>query len=126
MRLFSSLIIATFLFSCSVSRNYNPNKKYSREELQQDYTLLRNILEKKHPSLYWYTPKDSMNYFYYEGYKAIADSMTELQFGWKILAPLTAVIHCGHTSFSMSKRLNKFIKNKRVPSFPLFMKIWND
>ena len=126
MRLFSSLIIATFLFSCSVSRNYNPNKKYTREELQQDYTLLRNILEKKHPSLYWYTPKDSMNYFFDEGYKAIADSMTELQFGWKILAPLTAVIHCGHTSFSMSKRWNKFIKDKRVPSFPLFMKIWND
>ena len=94
--------------------------------MRQDYSLLRNILEKKHPSLYWYTSKDSMDYFFDEGYKAIADSMTELQFGWKILAPLTATIHCGHTSFSMSKGWNKFIKDRRIPSFPLYMKIWKD
>jgi hypothetical protein len=126
MRPFFTLFFVTLLFSCSVSRNYNPNRKYSKEELQQDYSLLRNILEKKHPSLYWYTPKDSMDYFFDEGYKAIADSMTELQFGWKILAPLTATIHCGHTSFSMSKGWNKFIKDRRIPSFPLYMKIWKD
>ena len=77
-------------------------------------------MEKKHPSLYWYTPKDSMDYFFDEGYKAITDSMTELQFGWKILAPLTATIHCGHTSFSMSKGWNKFIKNKTHTFFPAF------
>jgi hypothetical protein len=94
--------------------------------LQQDYSVLRTVLEKKHPSLYWYTPKDSMDYFFDAGYKAISDSMTELQFGWKILAPLTATIHCGHTSFSMSKGWNKFIKDRRIPSFPLYMKIWND
>ena len=120
------LFIVPFFFSCSVSRHYNPNKKYSKEELQQDYSLLRNILEKKHPSLYWYTPKDSMDYFFNEGYKAIADSMTELQFGWRILAPITTTIHCGHTSFSMSKGWNRFIKRRNIPSFPLFLKIWND
>ncbi len=126
MRLFSTLLILAFFSSCSVSKNYNPDKKYSKGELQEDYTLLRNILEKKHPSLYWYTPKDSMDYFFNEGYKAIEDSMTELQFGWKILAPLTSVIHCGHTSFSMSKGWNKFIRHKSIPSFPLYLKIWND
>ena len=114
------------LSSCSITRNYNPDKKYPKQELQDDYTLLRNILEKKHPSLYWYTPKDSMDHYFDEGYKSIADSMTELQFGWKVLAPLTNKIHCGHTSFSMSKGWNHFIKNKRIPSFPLYMKIWND
>jgi hypothetical protein len=125
MRLFYILFIIV-LSSCSVSKNYNPNKKYSKEELQEDYTLLRNILEKKHPSLYWYTAKDSMNYFFDEGYNAISDSMTELQFGWKILAPLTSEIHCGHTSFSMSKGWNKFIRKRRIPSFPLYLKVWND
>ncbi len=118
--------IFPLLVSCSISKNYNPNKKYSTETLQKDYSFLRNVLEKKHPSLYWYTPKDSMDYYFDEGYKAITDSMTELQFGWKILAPLTATIHCGHTSFSMSKGWNKFIKNKRIPSFPLYLKIWGD
>ncbi|MDQ2719240.1 MAG: S41 family peptidase [Bacteroidota bacterium] len=123
---FLPLFIIPVFFSCSVSRNYNPNKKYSPEELRQDYSLLRNILEKKHPSLYWYTPKDAMNYFFDEGYKAISDSMTGLQFGWNILAPITSAIHCGHTSFSMSKGWNKFIKNKIIPSFPLYLKVWKD
>jgi len=126
MRLFTFLFIAISFYSCSVSKNFEANKKYSKQQLQSDYTLLRNILEKKHPSLYWYTPKDSMDYFFDEGYKAIQDSMTELQFGWKILAPLTATIHCGHTSFMMSKGWNKFIKNKNIPSFPLYVKVWND
>jgi Peptidase family S41 len=115
------------LSSCSVSnKNYNPAKKYSRQALQKDYTLLQNILEKKHPSLYWYTSKDSMDMYFDQYYNAIEDSMTEQQFGWKILAPLTDKIHCGHTSFSMSKAYNKWVNNKRIPSFPLFMKVWND
>lgn len=119
------LFLPFLFFSCSVS-NYHPDKKYPKQELQADYTLLRNILEKKHPSLYWYTSKDSMDYYFDEGYKNISDSMTELQFGWKILAPLTHTIHCGHTSFSMSKGWNKFIRNKKIPSFPLYLKIWKD
>lgn len=126
MRRHYLLLFLPFLFSCSVSRNYNPNKKYSKQELQQDYTLLRSILEKKHPSLYWYTSKDSMDFYFDAGYNAIRDSMTELQFGWQIIAPLTSVIHCGHTSFNMSKGWNRFIKNKIIPSFPLYVKVWND
>ncbi len=115
------------LYSCSVSKTaYNPDKKYAKAELQQDYKLLRNILENKHPSLYWYTSKDSMDYYFNKYYSQIEDSMTELRFGWRILAPLTDKIHCGHTSFGMSKAYNKWASNKIFPSFPLFLKIWND
>ena len=121
-----SFLLLPFLVSCSVSKNYNPNKKYSRATLQQDYTLLRTVLEKKHPSLYWYTPKDSMDMYFDRGYGSIADSMTELQFGWTVLAPLTSAIRCGHTSFAMSKDWNRFIKDKRIPSFPYHVKVWND
>ncbi len=120
------LFFLPLFFSCSVSKNYNPNKKYPKKQLQEDYTLLRNILEQKHPSIYWYTSKDSMDYYFDAGYNAIQDSMTELQFGWKIIAPLTSVIHCGHTSFNMSKGWNHFIKNKIIPSFPLYLKVWKD
>ena len=119
--------LLTILFlSCSVSKNYSPDKKFSKEKLQADYALLRNILEEKHPSLYWYTGKDSMDYFFNEGYKTITDSLTELQFGWKIVAPLLNKIHCGHTSFSLSKNWNKFIRDKTIPSIPLYFKVWND
>lgn len=121
------LIAACTLYSCAVNKNnYDPNKKFSPQELQQDYLLLKNILEKKHPSLYWYTSKDSMDFFFTNYYNAIIDSMTEMQFGWKILAPVISKIHCGHTSFMMSKEYNKWVVNKRHPSFPLYLKIWND
>jgi hypothetical protein len=121
------LLLSCTLYSCAVSnKNYNPDKKFSRAQLQSDYSLLRNILEKKHPSLYWYTPKDSMNFYFDSLYNAIPDSMTELQFGWNILAPLTQKIHCGHTSFGMSKHWAKYIRGKIIPSFPLFVKVWGD
>jgi hypothetical protein len=116
-----------FLYSCASSnKNYNPNKKYSPQQLQQDYSLLRNILEKKHPSLYWYTNKDSMNMYFEKYYGDIKDSMTEQQFGWSVIAPLTDKIHCGHTSFGRSKAFNNWAAGKKFPSFPLFLKCWND
>lgn len=123
----SYLIVVPWLVSCvSSQKTYTPYKKYPKEQLQKDYSLLRNILETKHPSLYWYTPKDSMDYYFSQYYNAIEDSMTEQQFGWKILAPLTDKIHCGHTSFGMSKAYNNWISRRQLPSFPLFMKVWND
>ena len=121
------ILLLIFCSGCATSlKNYDANRKFAKQELQQDYSLLRNILEEKHPALYWYTPKDSMNYYFDSLYNNIGDSMTELQFGWKILAPLTQKIHCGHTSFGMSKQWAKFIRDKRIPSFPLFMKVWGD
>jgi hypothetical protein len=128
VRIFSCVImLVVFFASCkTTSKNYNPDKRYTRQQLQEDYSLLRNILEKKHPSLYWYTSKDSMDYYFDTYYQDIEDSMTEQQFGWEVLAPLTNKIHCGHTSFVMSKGWNNFIVNRTVPSFPLYMKIWKD
>lgn len=118
---------AGLLFSCApAGKAYDPSRKYSRQQLQEDYTILREILEAKHPSLYWYTSKDSMNHYFDSFFREIKDSMTEQQFGWKILAPLTDKIHCGHTSFGMSRAYNNWAANKRFPSFPLFMKCWND
>ncbi len=120
------MILSVLFFSCTTTKNYNPNKKYSAQQLQQDYSLLRNILEKKHPSLYWYTPKDSMDMYFEKYYSDIKDSMTEQQFGWKVIAPLTDKIHCGHTSFSRSAAYNNWAAGKRIPSFPLLLKCWND
>jgi hypothetical protein len=123
----AAALLFVSLSSCSVTNSsYNADKKYPKEALQHDFTLLRNILEKKHPSLYWYSSKDSIDMYFDKYYSMIEDSMTELRFGWRILAPLTDKIHCGHTSFGMSKAYNKWASGKIFPSFPLYMKIWND
>lgn len=122
------IILIFFIFSaCTTSnKSYNPVKKYGKAQLREDYSLLKDILEKKHPSLYWYTSKDSIDMYFTKYYATIEDSMTEQRFGWKILAPLVDKIHCGHTSFGMSKAYNKWINNKRLASFPIFLKIWGD
>lgn len=88
--------------------------------------MLRNILEQKHPAIYWYTPKQQMDFYFDSLYHNIADSMTELQFGWQVIAPLTQKIHCGHTTFSMSNNWRRYLRNRHIPSFPLFVKTWDD
>ncbi len=125
------LVILTFfcftLFSCAVNRvAYSPAKKYPEAALQKDYTLLRAILEKKHPGVYWYTSRDSMDYYFDKYYAAIGDSMTEQQFAWHVLAPMVEKIRCGHTSVSSSKAYVKAVSGRRFPSFPLYMKVWSD
>lgn len=121
------LLVFVLASSCASSyKAYKPDKKFTAQALQQDYTLLRNILEQKHPAIYWYTPKEKMDFYFDSLYLSIADSMTELQYGWQIIAPLTQKIHCGHTTFGMSSYWNRFMKDKRIPSFPLYVKTWGD
>jgi hypothetical protein len=121
------LFFLFFLFSCAAGKkNYSPAKKYDQKTLQEEYMLLKNILEKKHPSLYWYTSKDSMDFYFAKYYQQIGDSMTEQQYAWKILAPLVDKINCGHTSVSLSKAYAKWADGRRFPAFPLTLKVWND
>jgi len=121
------LLTMVMIYSCTSSRlQYTPAKKYPKEKLQKDYTLLREILEAKHPSLYWYTPKEKMDEYFEKFYETIKDSMTEQQFAWLAVAPVIDKIRCGHTSVSLSKAYGKWVEGKAIPSFPLYMKIWND
>ncbi|MEX0635766.1 MAG: peptidase S41, partial [Ferruginibacter sp.] len=127
MIVFLMLLVYTGIQSCSVNKvAYSPNKKYPKEALQNDFKLLRTILEKKHPSLYWYTPKDSMAFYFDTFFALIRDSMNEQQFTWNVLAPMVDKIHCGHTAVSSSKAYRKWAVGKRLPSFPLYLKVWND
>ena len=59
--LFVSIV---FLYSCAPTKNYNPAKKYAPETLQKDFKILQNILEAKHPAIYWYTPKEKMDEYF--------------------------------------------------------------
>ncbi|HEY4148794.1 MAG TPA: S41 family peptidase [Chitinophagaceae bacterium] len=114
------------LAGCSSSRKaFNPAKEYSKEKLQQDYRLFRNILEESHPSLYWYTSKDTLDYYFDEGYRHISDSMTEPQFR-TLLSYVIARIDCGHTSIRLSKKYAHYMDTLRAPQFPLGIKFWED
>jgi hypothetical protein len=112
--------------SCSSSRNtYNPQKKYPPAELQEDYTLFRHILETSHPSIYWYTTKDSMNYYFDQVFKSLNDSMTEIRFRDQ-LAYVISKIDCGHTSMKASKAFSHYVDTAFSKAFPFALKFWSD
>ncbi len=117
--------IILLLASCSASRVSIADKKYPTEKLREDYRIFRGALEEGHPSLYWFTPKDSMNQLFDEGYKGIRDSMTEREFR-TLLTRVVTGIRCGHTSVTYSKKYSKYLDTANVNVFPLAFKIWPD
>lgn len=104
---------------------YDPSKKISSDKLKADLALLQNILEKNHPSLYWYTSKDSIDYYFKATQASLTDSLTELQFKNRT-AWMLGKIHCGHTVVRSSKHYTQYFFGKRPPSFPLSLKVWQD
>jgi len=119
------LLIACCSTGCGVSKSsYSPSKKYSLRQTEKDYSLYREILEAHHPSLYWYTSKDSMDYYFEYGRKQLKDSMTEPEFR-KVLSYVTAQVGCGHTTVRASKAFNKYADKAPLGKlFPLSAKIW--
>jgi hypothetical protein len=124
-KVFVVVLVVVCFCSCGVSKNYNPGKKFSPQELKEDYSLFRNILEESHPSLYWYTPKDSIDYYFDWGANKLTDSMQEYQFR-NLLSYVVSKFKCGHTTVRASKQATKFSERVRSFAFPLSVKTWND
>ena len=99
--------------------------KIGVEQLKEDFQLLQKILEANHTSLYWYTPKDSIDYFFKTAINNINDSMDEVQFK-NALSAVVSRIRCGHTSVRFSKAYTKNAVKYRYPQFPLSIKAWSD
>ena len=119
-------IIGMACLSCNTGRvTFDPDKKFPPQKLKQDYGLFRNILEESHPGLYWYTTKDSLDYFFDRGLQQIQDSMTETQFRI-LLSYVITKINCGHTSVRGSKQYARWLDTARLKLFPLTLKLWDD
>ncbi len=104
---------------------YNPDQKFSPAQLNEDFSLLQKTLQANHPSLYWYTPKDSVDRFFAIAHAALQDSLSEKEFKNKV-AWVISKIKCGHTAPRHSKAYSKYYQKKPVPVFPLSIKIWKD
>ena len=130
-----TVLLRIFIFSasviiftgCGVNRaSFSPNKKYSPQQLEKDYTIFQNVLEESHPGIYWYTPKDSMDYYFDWGKQQIKDSLTEPEFK-KVLSYVLAKVNCGHTTARPSKKYIKWLDTLRYEKFfPLSLKLWDD
>lgn len=118
-------ITLLFLCSCTTSRNVVIDKQYPLSDLQKDYSIFRGALEEGHPGLYWFTPKDSMDQYFKEGFNSLTDSMTERQFRTTLMK-VVANIRCGHTSVNFSKKYTRYLDTANLKLFPLAFKVWKD
>lgn len=73
------------------------NRKYSRNELVEDYELLIKVLKEGHPGIYQYVDVDSLNFYVEQNKKLLVDSLTESEFHL-IVRNLITHIGCGHTT----------------------------
>lgn len=123
-----SIVIIAWLFTaCTSSKiaHYHFNQKTAAPQLRQDVVLLKQILEANHPSLYWYTTKDSLDAAFNQAINSIKDSLTEVEFRNKV-ATVISSIKCGHTAVRFSPNYTKVIEQHRYPCFPLAIKTWGD
>src|SRR5688572_17879132 len=104
------VVLSVVVSGCSagIMSGFSPNKKYTLQQVQKDYLIYQTILEQHHPSLYWYSGKDSIDYYFSWGQNHLKDSMTEPEFR-KVLTYVTAKINCGHTSVRSSKAWSKYL-----------------
>ncbi len=119
--------LVLLLSACASSKKtFNPGHKFSPQQMLQDFDLYRQILEERHPSLYWYTTRTALEHTWGEARQSLRDSMTEAEFR-KHLVKATAAIQCGHTTVMASKKYTEYAERQKVHAlFPLSVKIWDD
>ena len=93
--------------------------------LIKDLHTLQKVIVQNHPSTYWYTPKDSMDFYFSCALASIKDSMSAWAFK-NVVASYLTNIKCGHTSVHFSPKLTKQYTSYRFPQFPLQLKVWKD
>ncbi len=116
------IITIAVLTGCGSSRTVLTQKKISPQALQEDYSLMRNVLEESHPGLYWFTSKDSMQELFNQQYASLKDSMSVLQFRY-FVAHTLSYIHCAHTHCSVggSSLRDRFRSGSTGSPFPFQM-----
>lgn len=75
-------------------------KKYSIEQLQEDFNILRNCLEQHSPALDAYTEKSQLNENFDAIYQGIDQEMTGIEF-YRHIAPMLLLIRNGHTEIEI-------------------------
>ncbi|HSR38446.1 MAG TPA: S41 family peptidase [Phnomibacter sp.] len=107
--------------SCSVAK-YQPNKKYSPQQLQQETDILWQTYQQVHPSYNWYKPADSIDARFRQVKQSITDSLTESEFRLR-LSWAAAAIRCGHTAVRPPKAASSAVGNNNKPAFPLQVRV---
>ncbi|GGH82221.1 C-terminal processing protease CtpA/Prc [Filimonas zeae] len=123
----AAFVAITICTSCATRRPTQLvlQQKYAPEKLREEMALLKKILEANHPSLYWYTPKDSIDDYFHTAMAGITDSLT-LPAYRNTLSWVIGKIRCGHTAVRYPSGFADANMRNRGPQFPLSIKTWAD
>ncbi len=97
---------------------YQPDRRFTPEQLRQDFQVLQTALEQLHPGLYRYTPRDSMALAYRQTLTRLDQSMTDVQFGL-VVRPYLGLVRCVHTYLAASRSRTRYVKKQKYAPFPL-------
>lgn len=115
------ILISFFLVPCLLlaqpSRDDAPYRKIPVTALRSDFRTMRQALEEIHPSLYLYTPKDSMDSIFDRSFKLINRPMTESEF-MSFLYPVIRNIRCGHTQLEHSTAYRQSANRPKAVHLP--------
>ena len=119
------LLLLSFTFYCGAvfcqDANFDPGKKFTVDQLREDFNFVRTELERKHPNLYLYTSKKILDVFLDSLYKNITTPLTALEF-YQHISVLNGKIKDGHTMFLPGEQVTNYY-NQQAPFFPFFISV---
>lgn len=90
---------------------------YSAKELEEDFELLQRALTERHPDLYGFVPKDTVDARFRFVRENIRDSMSMSQ-AFELFAIASNGLGCGHTSLYIpGKHMKEFYKEEKQLPF---------
>jgi hypothetical protein len=94
-------------------------KTYPLSHLQEDFKQLQQIIEAEHPK--FYTDIEKLQSLIKDQYALLEDGMEEHEF-YRVIAPIVAALHCGHTVLKLSDGLRQAMDEKGR-FLPLIVKV---
>ena len=88
--------------------------KFTREQLLEDFHILRQALVEGHSGVYRYTNKADMDRVFERAEKAIDRPMDAYEF-YRVVAPVIAAVKCGHTAVQAPDEMRKEVISQLLP-----------
>ena len=107
----SALITMCLISFGSHAQDYGNFPKIKKELLLRDLELLYQGLDRFHSGMYWYTPKDSVDYLFDQARKSIDRDLNTLEFH-KIIAPLVGLSREDHTDIYLSEETTQLVEQE--------------
>lgn len=120
----TAVMMLTFLIaSCSIAQgsNYDSSKKFTPEQLQEDFDFIVQKLEEIHPSLYAFTSEVEFAELAADTKSKLTRDLTELEFQ-NFSRKFVKNVRCGHTAISPSPAWYQYIKEEqKILPFKIFI-----